>query len=80
MAAKVMIDHAGIGCEPASAATLAGVKKLVKKGIIGAEEDVVLVLTGHMLKDPDAILKAQTLDCTEIDADANAIVRALDRV
>lgn len=80
MAAKVVIDHAGIGCEPASAATLAGVKKLVKKGIIGAEEDVVLVLTGHMLKDPDAILKAQTLDCTEIDADANAIVKALDRV
>jgi threonine synthase len=46
MAAKTEIDHAGIGCEPASAATLAGVKKLVKKGLIGAEEDVVLILTG----------------------------------
>jgi threonine synthase len=80
MAAKLAIDHAGIGCEPASAATLAGVKKLVKNGLIGAEEDVVLILTGHMLKDPDAILKAQTLDCTEIDANAEAISRALDRI
>lgn len=80
MAAKTEIDHAGIGCEPASAATLAGVKKLVKKGLIGAEEDVVLILTGHMLKDPDAILKTATLDCTEIDAHPDAIARALDRV
>jgi threonine synthase len=80
MAAKLAIDHAGIGCEPASAATLAGVRKLVKKAVIGADEDVVLVLTGHMLKDPDAILKGRTLDCTEIDADAAAISRALDSV
>ncbi|HYX33588.1 MAG TPA: threonine synthase [Oligoflexus sp.] len=80
MAAKTAIDHAGIGCEPASAATLAGVRKLVKKNIIGPEEDVVLVLTGHMLKDPDAILKVQTLDCTEVDANVDAITKALDRV
>ncbi|WP_141731023.1 threonine synthase [Oligoflexus tunisiensis] len=78
MAAKLAIDHAGIGCEPASAATLAGVRKLVKKAVISADEDVVLVLTGHMLKDPDAILKNGTLDCTEIDAKAEAISRALD--
>jgi len=80
IAAKTMIDRAGIGCEPASAATLAGVKKLVKQGVIGSEEDVVLVLTGHMLKDPDAILKTQTLDCVEIDADVQAITDALDRL
>ncbi len=80
MAAKAVIDRAGIGCEPASAATLAGVKKLVRQGVIAADEDVVLILTGHMLKDPDAILKSQNLDCTEIDADPAAITRALDQV
>ena len=53
---------------------------MVKKGVIGAEEDVVLILTGHMLKDPDAILKTQTLDCTEIDANVQAITQALDRM
>lgn len=55
--AKAEIGADGIGCEPASAVTLAGLKKLVKQGFVKPNERVVLVLTGHLLKDPDFILK-----------------------
>jgi threonine synthase len=51
--AKAEIGAEGIGCEPASAVTLAGLKKLVAQGFVQPEESVVLVLTGHSLKDPD---------------------------
>jgi threonine synthase len=51
--AKAEIGAEGIGCEPASAVTLAGLKKLVKQGFVKADETVVLVLTGNLLKDPD---------------------------
>ena len=45
--AKAEIGAEGIGCEPASAVTLAGLKKLVKQGFVKPNEMVVLVLTGH---------------------------------
>ncbi len=51
LAAKTVIDRSGIGCEPASAATLAGVRKLVARGIIKRDEQVVGILTGNLLKD-----------------------------
>jgi threonine synthase len=51
--AKAEIGAEGIGCEPASAVTLAGLKKLLKQGFVKPHESVVLVLTGHLLKDPD---------------------------
>jgi len=51
-AAKAVIDHAGVGCEPASAASIAGVRRLAASGEIGRNERVVAVLTGHLLKDP----------------------------
>ena len=51
--AKAEIGAEGIGCEPASAVTLAGLKKLVHQGFVRKEESVVLVLTGNLLKDPD---------------------------
>jgi threonine synthase len=51
--AKAEIGAEGIGCEPASAVTLAGLKKLVRQGFVQPEETVVLVLTGNLLKDPD---------------------------
>jgi len=54
--AKRQIDRAGLGCEPASACSLAGVKSLRERGVIQARERVVCVLTGHLLKDPDAVL------------------------
>lgn len=50
--AKTLIDRVGIGCEPASATTVAGIKKLIEKGIIKADNDIVGILTGHILKDP----------------------------
>ena len=55
--AKAEIGADGIGCEPASAVTLAGLKKLVKQGFVKRNESVVLVLTGNLLKDPDFTLK-----------------------
>jgi threonine synthase len=55
--AKAEIGADGIGCEPASAVTLAGLKKLVKQGFIKSGESVVLILTGHLLKDPEFTLK-----------------------
>jgi threonine synthase len=50
--AKAMIGRAGIGCEPASAASLAGAKKLVAQGMIRPQDRVVGILTGNLLKDP----------------------------
>jgi len=51
--AKAEIGAEGIGCEPASAVTLAGLKKLVADGRVGKEETAVLLLTGHTLKDSE---------------------------
>jgi len=55
--AKAEIGADGVGCEPASAVTLAGLKKLVKQGFVKPGESVVLILTGHLLKDPEFTLK-----------------------
>lgn len=63
--AKAEIGAEGIGCEPASAVTLAGLKKLRVGGKVRAEESVVLLLTGHTLKDPDYTIhyhRAQLLE------------------
>jgi len=51
LAAKTIIDRSGLGCEPASAATLAGIRKLVGRGVMKRDESVVGVLTGNLLKD-----------------------------
>ncbi len=48
--AKAIVGRAGIGCEPASAASVAGLKRLVAEEIVGPDERVVCVLTGHPLK------------------------------
>jgi threonine synthase len=56
MEAKAVVDSSGVGCEPASAASVAGVRKLVSKGVIKSDEDVVCVLTGNLLKDSDATI------------------------
>jgi threonine synthase len=55
--AKAEIGADGIGCEPASAVTLAGLKKLRAAGFVKPNEFVVLILTGHLLKDPDFTIK-----------------------
>lgn len=72
MAAKRDIDRMGIGCEPASATTLAGVRKLALRG------RVVCVLTGHVLKDPDAIVKnAAPEQIVEIEPEVSEVERVL---
>ena len=53
--AKAVIDASGVGCEPASAASVAGVRAMVASGVIARTAHVVCVLTGHLLKDPDAV-------------------------
>jgi threonine synthase len=58
--AKAQIGRAGIGCEPASAATLAGIRKLTAAGKIDKDADVVAVLTGNVLKDSDYIYRYHT--------------------
>lgn len=79
MAAKAEIDRAGIGCEPASACSLAGIKKLRAEGVISAADDVVGILTGNLLKDPDAILSASggKSRIKEIDPDMKSLDQAL---
>jgi threonine synthase len=58
--AKAVIGRSGIGCEPASAATLAGIRKLTSAGTMRHDADVVAILTGNVLKDPDYIHKYHT--------------------
>ena len=58
--AKAQIGRSGIGCEPASAATLAGIRKLTARGVMDRGADVVAALTGNLLKDPDYIYRYHT--------------------
>ncbi|NUQ61914.1 MAG: threonine synthase [Pirellulales bacterium] len=60
--AKAQVGAGGIGCEPASAASVAGTKLLVSEGVIGPDERVVCILTGHQLKDPNATVAYHTTD------------------
>lgn len=59
--AKTAIGHDGIGCEPASATTLAGIRKLVSAGEMPRDAQIVAVLTGHALKDTDYIIHTQEM-------------------
>jgi threonine synthase len=65
--AKAQVGAGGLGCEPASAASVAGAKKLREEGVIGADESVVCILTGHQLKDPNATVAYHTTDQEEFN-------------
>ena len=67
--AKAIIGREGVGCEPASASTVAGIKRLVADGVIDPGEDVVAVLTGHVLKDTDYAIKYHQEKLTSDDDD-----------
>jgi threonine synthase len=73
--AKAEIGAEGIGCEPASAVTLAGLKKLVKQKFVKPEESVVLVLTGNLLKDPDFTIDFHRGELFKDDASSAALNR-----
>jgi threonine synthase len=60
--AKAQVGAGGLGCEPASAASVAGLRRLVAEGVIGRDERVVCVLTGHLLKDPDETVAYHSAD------------------
>ena len=60
--AKAWVAKDGLGCEPASAASLAGAKVLVKQGVIDKDSKVVCILTGHQLKDPHATVAYHSYD------------------
>jgi len=72
--AKRLIDGAGVGCEPASAASVAGVGKLRREGVIREGDRVVAVLTGHLLKDPTTGLVNQPI---EIETSVAAVAAVL---
>jgi threonine synthase len=75
------VGAAGIGCEPASAASIAGVRRAIATGIVGRNESVVAVLTGHLLKDPVVeIASSDRNEPVEIDASLAAIERELSAV
>lgn len=84
--AKRVIDAAGVGCEPASAASVAGVRQLVSRGVVRASDRVVAVLTGHVLKDPGILVSMhQEREASEganrpieIDATVEAVARVID--
>jgi threonine synthase len=73
--AKAVIGRCGIGCEPASAASLAGTRKLRQAGSIAPDADVVAVLTGHVLKDSDYIYRYHTGQLE--DPDGRALISSL---
>jgi threonine synthase len=84
--AKAVVDASGVGCEPASAASVAGVRALVARGTIQRGDSVVAVLTGHILKDSGILLQyhrdtdpppAFANRPIEIDADLSAVERVL---
>ncbi|MHB1168146.1 MAG: threonine synthase [Longimicrobiales bacterium] len=84
--AKAVVDAAGVGCEPASAASVAGVRALAARGIIGSGDVVVAVLTGHILKDPGILLQyhqdtepapARANRPAEIEPELGAVERVL---
>jgi threonine synthase len=83
--AKAALAKDGVGCEPASAASLAGLKKLVASKKVDRGADVVAILTGHQLKDPEIALKRRTeADLAKqrirVEPTAAALRTALERI
>jgi threonine synthase len=66
--AKAKVGSGGFGCEPASAASVAGARRLRQEGVIGSDERVVCILTGHQLKDPNVTIAYHSSDQELFDA------------
>ena len=67
MDAKARVGAGGLGCEPASAAAVAGARRLRSEGVIGEDDRVVAILTGHQLKDPTATVAYHADDNAQFD-------------
>jgi threonine synthase len=74
---KLIAKHEGIFCEPASAASLAGLIKYAGSGISLAGATVTCVLTGNGLKDPDSAMKASDVELTPVEATAERLKEAM---
>lgn len=77
-AQKLLARTEGIGVEPASAASIAGLMKLVESGEIDKNEQIVCIVTGHLLKDPNTAINA-CIEPVEVDADINALLDVLNK-
>ncbi|PYV10244.1 MAG: hypothetical protein DMG23_08300 [Acidobacteria bacterium] len=82
-AKKILADD-GVGCEPASAATVAGVRKLVRAGKIDRHADIVCVLTGNQLKDTEYIMRhrseaEESRQRLRVEPDLAALRKALEK-
>jgi len=83
--AKAVLAEDGVGCEPASAATVAGVRKLCRAGKIERHADVVAVLTGNQLKDTEYVMRhrSETEESSQrlrVEPTLDALRRALESV
>ena len=78
--AKAVVGRAGLGCEPASGASLAGLKLLREQGVIAAGEKVVCILTGHQLKDPDCTVKYHMEDAGRFSNKPVEVANAIDEI
>jgi len=67
MDAKARVGAGGLGCEPASAASVAGARRLREEGVIAPSDRVVCILTGHQLKDPTATVAYHSADQAQFD-------------
>jgi threonine synthase len=76
-AQKLLARTEGIGVEPASAASIAGLLKLVENGEIDKGEQVVCIVTGHLLKDPNTAINA-CIEPVEIEADVKALSKIIN--
>jgi threonine synthase len=88
MDAKAMVDSVGIGCEPASAASVAGIRQLIANGVIKPTETVIGILTGNLLKDPTATVDYHTgawpnaqfaNPPVQLEADLSAVRKMLEK-
>jgi threonine synthase len=81
--AKAVVDGAGVGCEPASAASVAGVRQLRERNVIKRGDSVVAILTGHVLKDAETVMRyhesrgPRSRPPVEIDPTVAAVERVL---
>jgi threonine synthase len=82
--AKAVLAEDGVGCEPASASTVAGVRKLVRAGKIERHADVVVVLTGNQLKDTEYVMRhrsatEESSQRLRVEPSLDALRKALER-
>jgi len=75
-AQRLLAQYEGLFVEPASAASIAGLRKLVKMGLVDKEEKIVCIVTGHGLKDPNIVLRRFPRP-VEVDATTDSVVRTI---